>query len=258
MTLDGKTAVITGGGRGIGSAVARAFARAGATVLVASRTRAEIDAVAQELRAAGHRAFAHPCDVARPASIRALVRAATRRLGRVDVLVNNAGIAPSAPIKSITLEDWERVLSVNLTGTFLCTQAFLPGMAERGWGRVINIASVAARTGGPYIAAYAASKHAVLGFTRCAAAEVATRGVTVNAVCPGYVDTDMTEASLARISQKTGISREKALEVVLAQNPQRRLIGADEVAFLTLMLCAPEARGINGQALVVDGGGLLA
>ena len=258
MTLGGKGAVVTGGGRGIGAAVARALASAGASVVVAARTRREIEAVAGELRDRGRLAWAVPCDVTKPVSVRALARAAERRLGRVDILVNNAGTAPSAPIHRTTLAEWNRAMAVNATGSFLCTQAFLPGMLSRGWGRVLMIASTAGRTGGPYLAAYAASKHAVLGLMRSAAAEVAAKGITVNAVCPGWVDTPLTERSLARIVAKTGMSRRSALEAIRNQSPQRRLMEPEEVAFLVLALCDPRAKGVNGQATVLDGGGLMA
>jgi NAD(P)-dependent dehydrogenase (short-subunit alcohol dehydrogenase family) len=258
VILEGRSAVVTGGGRGIGAAVARALAAEGAAVMVAARTEAEVEAVAAELAAAGHRAFAATCDVTDPASVAALARAAAERLGAVDVLVNNAGIAPSAPLRSITLESWNRTFTVNATGTLLCTQAFVPGMVERGWGRVVNVASVAARAGAAYIGTYAASKHAVLGLTRSVAAELAPTGVTVNAVCPGYVDTDMTEESIERIVQKTGLTREKAAAAILATSPQKRLLEPAEVAYWVVALCHPLAKGVNGQALVVDGGSLLA
>jgi NAD(P)-dependent dehydrogenase (short-subunit alcohol dehydrogenase family) len=246
--------VVTGGGRGIGAAVARALAEAGAWVVVAARTRPEIDALAADLRALGHRAFAHPCDVADPRSVEALA-AAARALGPVDILVNNAGIAPSAPLRALTLEEWNRTIAVNATGTFLCTQAFLPDMLGRGWGRVVNIASIAAITAGPYIAAYAASKHAVLGFTRAVAAEVAGQGVTINAVCPGYVDTDMMTHNLEKIAAKIGKTPEETLRVVLARVGQPRVIRPEEVAYVALTLCDDDAAGINGQALVINGGG---
>ncbi len=175
----------------------------------------------------------------------------------MDILVNNAGIAHSAPLIRTDLGDWNRLLAVNATGTFLCTRAFLPGMIERGWGRVVNVASVAGLAGARYIAAYAASKHAVIGLTRSAAAEVAERGVTVNAICPGYVDTPMTTESLRRIAEKTGRSEAEALDAILAGTPQRRLIEPDEVAHAVISLCAEAARGINGQSIVIDGGELL-
>jgi len=190
--------------------------------------------------------------------VRALAAAAAERMGKADILINNAGIATSGPLKAITLETWNRVFAVNATGTFLCTQALLPGMVERGWGRVVNVASIAGRTAAPYIAAYAASKHAVIGFTRAVAAEVAASGVTVNAVCPGYVDTKMTDDSVARIAAKTGMPAAEARERILGTSPQHRLMEPEEVAFLVLTLCDPRARGVNGQAVVLDGGALLA
>ena len=258
MLLQDSRAVVTGGGRGIGAAVARALAEAGASVVVASRTEGDIEQLASKLRAEGHQAWSVVCDVSDPQSIRELAISATDRLERVDILVNAAGIASSAPLHKLTLEDWNRVISVNATGTFLCTQAFISGMVERKWGRVVNVASVAGLSGSRYIAAYSASKHAVIGFTRCAAAEVAQHGVTVNAVCPGFVDTDMTAESLDRIVESTGISRDDALAAILDTTPQRRLFEPEEVAHAVLSLCDEKAKGINGQAIVLDGGGLLA
>ncbi len=258
MSLDGRGAVVTGGGRGIGAAVARSLARAGAAVVVAARTLDQVERVAAELRGAGWSAWATVCDVTRPESVRELARGAIERLGHVDILVNNAGFAHSAPLHKIALEDWTRLFAVNATGTVLCTQAFVPGMLERKWGRVVNVASVSGLTGARYIAAYAASKHAVLGFTRAVAAEVALHGVTVNAVCPSYVDTDLTRESVERIVRETGRSRERALQALLERTPQRRLIEPEEVAHAVLALCDELAKGVNGEAIVIDGGALLA
>jgi NAD(P)-dependent dehydrogenase (short-subunit alcohol dehydrogenase family) len=190
--------------------------------------------------------------------VETLAHEAASRLGPVDILVNNAGTSSSAPLQRLALAEWERLFAVNATGTMLCTQAFLPGMVERGWGRVVNIASVVGLAGGKYTAAYSASKHAVVGFTRSAAAEVAAAGVTVNAVCPGYVDTELTRRSIERIVEKTGRSAEEAREALLSTSPQHRLIAPEEVAHLVLALCHEHARGINSQAIVIDGGGLVA
>ena len=253
MRFKGQSAVVTGGGQGIGAAVARALAAEGAAVVVAARSTERIEAIAAEIRRAGGKAWAVRCDVTDPASVRALADAATRQLEAVDILINNAGVAHSAPLHKITLEDWNRVLAVNATGTFLCTQAFVPGMLERKRGSVVNVASVAGLSGGRYIAAYAAAKHAVIGFTRSIAAEVEGTGVTCNAVCPGFVDTDMTRESVARVVAKTGKSPEEALEAMLRTSSQRRLISPEEVATAVLALCDPSGERINGAAVTIAG-----
>ena len=197
-------------------------------------------------------------DVVDPGSVEGLATEAVERAGAVDILVTCAGVAWSAPLARQTLEDWERIFAVNVTGTFLATRAFLPAMMERGRGRVIHLASVAGLAGAKYIAAYAASKHAVVGFTRAVAAEAAPRGVTVNALCPGYVDTEMTEESVARIVDRAGLSEAEARAAILATSHQGRLIEPEEVARAVTWLCEDAARGVNGQAIVIDGGGLLA
>ncbi len=256
IDLSGRTALVTGGGRGIGAATARALAAGGASVVVSARSAAEIATVAAELVAAGAVAHAVECDMADPASVARLAAAATERLGRVDILVNNAGVALSAPLKRQTLEEWRRIFAVNVEGLFLLTQALVPGMVERRWGRVVNVASVAGRTGAAYITAYGASKHAVVGFTRSLAVEVAAAGVTVNAVCPGYVDTPMTDRSVENIAEKARLEPDEARRRIVGANPQRRLIEAEEVAFLIVTLCDERARGVNGGTLAVDGGAL--
>lgn len=256
--LAGRSAVVTGGGRGIGAAIARALADEGAAVCVCARTEPEIRNVASRIRAEGGRAWALACDVTEPGSVRRMAEAATERLRAIDILVNNAGASSSAPLARITLDEWNRLFAVNATGTFLCTQAVVPGMVEREWGRVVNVASVAARAGFRYVAAYTAAKHAVLGFTRAVAAEVADTGVTVNAVCPGYVDTEMTVETVDRIVRRTGMGRNEAIAALLQTTPQSRLIEVEEVAESVLSLCGNDARTMNGQALVLDGGRLSA
>ena len=256
-SLSGKKAVVTGAGRGIGAAIARTLAESGADLIVASRSAAGAEKVATELRSRDAQAWPVECDVTDPKQVEALARVAEEKLTRVDILVNNAGRAHSAPIKKLELEDWEAVLAVNATGTFLCTKAFLSGMMERGWGRIVNVASTAALHGARYIAAYAAAKHAVLGFTRCAAAETAASGVTVNAICPGYVDTDMTFEAIRNIVTRSGRTEKQARDFIMSLNPQGRLIRPEEVAWAVRSLCEEEAGGINGQAIVLDGGGLL-
>jgi len=169
--------------------------------------------------------------------------------------VNNAGTATSNPLKRITLAEWNHLIAVNATGTFLCTQALLPGMLERGWGRVVNVASVAGVRGARYIAAYAASKHAVVGFTRSVAKEVDGKGVTVNAVCPGYVDTPLTDESIERIVARTGVTPDEALGMLLEHEGQTRLIKASEVAERVVALCLDGSDEVNGEAIVMDGRG---
>jgi NAD(P)-dependent dehydrogenase (short-subunit alcohol dehydrogenase family) len=254
MLLEGKGAVVTGGGRGIGSEIARALVREGASVVVCARTSSQIESVAEELRQSGGQAWAVACDVTQPEQIQRLAESASDLLGTVHILVNNAGIASSAPLKSIELDEWNRLMTVNATAPFLCTQAFMPGMLAAGWGRVVTIASIAGKVGHPYVAAYSASKHAVIGFTRAVATEVAGKGVTVNAICPGYVNTPMTDQSVARIVDRTGMSETDAREHLRLLSPQARLIEPEEVAHQVISLCDPLARGINGQAVVLDGG----
>jgi NAD(P)-dependent dehydrogenase (short-subunit alcohol dehydrogenase family) len=198
------------------------------------------------------------CDVTDRGSIRRSVAEAERQLGPIDVLINNAGVAESAPFPAMSDELWDRILAVNLTGTYLCTRAVIPGMFERGRGRVINIASVAGRKGFAYSAAYCAAKHGVVGLTRALAIEAAPKGVTVNAICPGWLDTDMTRESIERIVRATGRSAADARSSLERMNPQRRLIDPDEVAALAVYLAGSDARGITGQTLGVDGGELTA
>jgi NAD(P)-dependent dehydrogenase (short-subunit alcohol dehydrogenase family) len=257
MRLKDRTAFITGGGRGIGRAVALAFAREGARVFVVARTAAEVERVAEEIRAEfGDDAAGHaPCDVSNPAAVEGTFAAAREFFGAgIDVLVNNAGVADSSKFTETSDEFWRRHLDINLTGTFYCMREALPSMVERGWGRVVNVASVAGKTGAPYVAAYTASKHGVVGLTRSVALEVARTGVTVNAVCPGYVDTDMTTRAVENVQAKTGRSAADALEAIKRMSPQQRLVTPEEVAALALLLVSHDGRGITGQAINVDGG----
>jgi NAD(P)-dependent dehydrogenase (short-subunit alcohol dehydrogenase family) len=260
MRLADRTAFITGGGRGIGRAIALLFAREGARVFVVARTAAEVERVASEVRAEfGDGAAAHAvCDVADAASVARAFSAAAEFFGRgADVLVNNAGVAESSKFAGTSDEFWRRHLDVNLSGTFYCMREALPGMVARGWGRIINVASIAGKTGAPYIAAYAASKHGVLGLTRSVALEAARTGVTVNAICPGYVDTDMTTRAVENIQAKTGRGVKEALEAIKGMSPQHRLVTPEEVAALALLLASEDGRGITGQAINVDGGAVL-
>ncbi len=256
--LQGRGAVVTGGGRGIGAATARRLAAAGAAVVVTARSQGEIDAVAAELRDQGAKALAIRCDVADEASVLAMAEQAREFLGTVDILVANAGIATSQPLKAIKLDEWNRIFAVNVTGVMLTTRAFAPAMAERRWGRVVVVASIAGLSGAKYIGTYSASKHAVIGFAKCVAAELAPTGATCNAICPGYVDTPMTDQSVERVVAKTGLDADEARRHILDTNPQGRLLTADEIADTALFLCSPGAAGINGKAIAIDGGAILA
>jgi NAD(P)-dependent dehydrogenase (short-subunit alcohol dehydrogenase family) len=252
--LNGKIALVTGGGRGIGRAIALTFARHGARVAVAARTAEQVEQVAGEI---GADAIALVCDVSNPESVTRMFADLHERFGDADILVNNAGIAESATLVTTTDELWHRHLAINLSGTFYCTRAALPAMLKKNWGRVINVASIAAKTGAPYIAAYSASKHGVLGLTRSVAVEVADKGVTVNAICPGYVDTDMVTRGIEKITTRTGRSAAEALETLEKMSPQNRLVTPEEVAAVALLLASDEGRGINGQGINVDGGSVL-
>lgn len=249
IMLNDKVALVTGGGRGIGRAIALLFAQHGARVAVAARTREQVESVAEEI---GNNAIALVCDVSSSESVARMFADI-----RPDILVNNAGIAESATFVNTSDELWHRHLAINLSGTFYCTRAALPPMLERKWGRVINIASIAGKTGAPYVAAYTASKHGVLGLTRSLALEVAASGVTVNAICPGYVDTEMVSRGVETITAKTGRSAEEALGALKKMSPQNRLVTAEEVAALALLLASEEGRGINGQGINIDGGTVL-
>ncbi len=251
MNLDGRAALITGGGRGIGAATAEALACAGARVGVAARTIAEVEEVAARIRAEGREAFAFRCDVTDADDVTAAARAAEQAMGPIGILVNNAGAASSDPFRRTTLEEWNRLLAVNATGTFLCTQAVLGGMLDGGWGRIVNVASVAGLEGAPYVSAYTASKHAVVGLTRALAEEVVGTGVSVNAVCPGWVDTPMTRRAVQGVAEKTGAAEGEALEAILAQSGQSRLLATDEVAARILEVCVADA-ATNGKTLVIN------
>jgi NAD(P)-dependent dehydrogenase (short-subunit alcohol dehydrogenase family) len=249
----GRTALVTGGGRGIGRAVALALGRAGASLVLSGRRADALDAVAAELAAAGAPgAVCYTVDVADPAAVLSTLDRIRTERAPIDILVNNAGVAESEPLARTDLALWQRHLAVNATAPYLFTRALLPGMLEHRWGRVINIASTVGLFGAPYIAAYSASKHALVGLTRSIAAEVAGRGVTVNAVCPGYVATDLAARAATRISEKTGQSLAEAMGALARLNPSGRLIEPDEVAAIVLELASDAAAERTGETVVLS------
>jgi NAD(P)-dependent dehydrogenase (short-subunit alcohol dehydrogenase family) len=246
-----RTAVVTGAGRGIGRAVAVRLSAEGYRVALTSRSENELHDTAA--LCAGE-TLVLPADITSSAAVDQLFTAVEAAWGGVDVLVANAGAAVSAPLVRTTDEQWALMLEVNLTAPFRCIRRAVPGMVARQHGRVVVIASVAAKRGEPYITAYAASKHGILGVVRSAAAELATTGITVNAVCPGYVATPMTELTAAAIAARTGRTREEASAALAAKQPNGRLVTVDEVAD-AVWLCVTNA-ALNGQGITLDGGGV--
>jgi NAD(P)-dependent dehydrogenase (short-subunit alcohol dehydrogenase family) len=251
--LADRHAVVTGASRGIGAAIAAALAAEGVRVSLLGRDQGRLSQISSELGGVS-RAFPITVDVADPNSVHDAFAAARQQFGPVHILVNNAGKAASAKFTNTDLAAWNSVLSVNLTGTYLCTREAIPDMLQLGFGRIVNIASIAGLRGAAYISAYCASKHAVIGLTRSLALEYATKNITVNAVCPGYTDTDIVKEAIANISAKTGRSEKEALDALVASNPQLRLIKPEEVASATLWLCKPGTESVTGQNIVIAGG----
>jgi 3-hydroxybutyrate dehydrogenase len=249
QALAGRHAVVTGGGSGIGAAIAEALMRSGARVTLMGRDAARLDAQRAVLSTLGEVACVS-VDVGNEAA----VATAFEHAGAVDLLINNAGQAQAAPFAQTDMALWQRMLDVNLTGVFLCTRAALPGMLARGAGRIVNVASTAGQTGYAYVAAYCAAKHGVIGLTRALALEVASKGITVNAVCPGYTETELLRASLDQITRKTSHSEQEARDMLLRHNPQNRFVTPEEVANAALWLCMPGSAAITGQSISVSGG----
>ncbi|HEX4417055.1 MAG TPA: SDR family NAD(P)-dependent oxidoreductase [Kofleriaceae bacterium] len=248
VILAGKLALVTGGGRGIGAAIARALAKAGARVVVCGRNKIDLDAVAKEIGGIALR-----LDL----TDRAQTDEVLASVGHVDVLVNNAGVAESAALDRTSDAIWDRIMELDATAPFRVVRALVPSMVAAKWGRVINVASNAGVSGYGYSTAYCAAKHAMVGMTRALAIDLARSGVTINALCPGWVETQMLDEAVTRIAAKTGRSETEARTSLASMSPQRRMITPEEVAYAALMLCSEGARGIHGQTIVIDGGAVL-
>lgn len=250
MSLTGQHAVITGAGSGIGAAIARRLAAEGAVVTLMGRRKEPLEAVMSGLS----HARAVTCDVTDETRVNEAFTEAVDGEGPIDILVNNAGHAPTTPFHKLDYQQWRQVTALNLDGVFLCTSQVIKSMLERGSGRIINIASTSALRGYAYVSAYTSAKHGVLGLTRALALETAEKDITVNAVCPGYTDTDMIRNSIKQIMQKTGRTEEDVLGTFTNTNPQKRLIQPEEVADTVAWLCSESSRSITGQAISISGG----
>jgi 3-hydroxybutyrate dehydrogenase len=251
--LSGKHAIVPGGTRGIGAAIARELVAQGARVTVLGRNPESMEKTLVPMVESGEMARV-TADVTDSRAVARAFAIASEQFGRIQILVNSAGQASSAPFLKTDQELWRRMLSVNVDGAVHCMQAALPGMLEAGWGRIVTIASTAALIGYAYVSAYCASKHALIGLTRALALEVAAKGVTVNAVCPGFTETEMLEATIANITAKTGRTVEAARGDLAARNPQKKLVQPEEVANAVCWLCSPGSESITGQAIAVAGG----
>jgi len=253
MSLGGHHAVVTGAGSGIGRATAERLAEAGCQVTLIGR---HVDRLNETADRIGEQAFAAPADITDPDALAAAIEAGRDRFGPIDILINNAGAATSAPFLKTDADAVRAMLALNLEAPAEAARLVLPGMLTRRWGRIVNVASTAGLKGYAYVSAYVAAKHGLVGLTRALALEVASRGVTVNAVCPGFTETELVARSLEKIVAKTGRSEEEARAALAALNPQGRLITPDEVAQTIVWLCGDGASGVNGAAVPVAGGEL--
>jgi NAD(P)-dependent dehydrogenase (short-subunit alcohol dehydrogenase family) len=256
-SLINRVALVTGGSKGAGRAIALALAEAGTDVAICARNMAPLEQVADEVRALGRRAFPVVCDVTDADQVSGLPAQVGENLGPIEILVNNAGASGSHKFVNHPDELWEQMLEINMTGVYRVCKAVVPDMIERKWGRIINIASISSKIGAGYVVAYTAAKHGVLGLTRALAVELNPHNITVNAICPGYLDTPMTDRNVANIVARTGKSEAEIRKHIEKDNPQKRLITPEEVAAVAVMLAGQAARGITAQAINVDGGKLV-
>jgi len=248
-----RVALVTGGSRGIGLAVAKALANHGHDVAITGRDPERAAAAVAEIEALGARGFAVTMDVRRESDVDEAVAAVAAVLGPPLVLVNNAGVATAKAFHKLTCDEWDETLETNAKGPFLVTRACLPAMLDAAWGRIVNVASTASLQGVPYAAHYAASKHALLGMTRSLAIEVARKGVTVNCVCPGFVETEMTQRSVDNIVRATGRTPDQARAALEANSPAHRLIQPEEIGAAVVYLASDDAGGVNGTHVVING-----
>jgi NAD(P)-dependent dehydrogenase (short-subunit alcohol dehydrogenase family) len=257
--MDGekRLVLVTGGGGGLGRVLAAAFSAAGYPIVICGRNKKSLETCVSGIRAQGGSARYFVCDVRRINEVEQLAGEINREGGLVQILINNAGVARAAGFLETPESLWNEILQTNLTGVCNCCKIFLPGMLQAGWGRILNIASTMAKVGAPYVAAYAASKHGLLGLTRSLALETARRGITVNAICPGYLNDSRTSENARRMAERTGNTPEDVLAMFAASAPQNRLIEPEEVASLALLLAGDKCGAITGQAINVDGGAVM-
>ncbi|MBW1646467.1 MAG: 3-hydroxybutyrate dehydrogenase [Deltaproteobacteria bacterium] len=253
--LNNKTAIVTGSGSGIGQAIAIHLAGAGARIVVADLNEAAAAETVKQIENQGGRALAVGCDVANEESVNAMVEKAVAEFGSTDIVVNNAGLQFISKIEEFPLEKWNQLISVMLTGTFLCTKACVPYMKEKKWGRIINIASAHGKAPSPWKCAYVSAKHGIIGFTKVMACELAEWHITANSICPGYVLTPLVKKQIKDLAVQYNISEEEVPEQVLLKNqPLKKLVTTDDLGKMALYLASDEAQCITGQALSIDGG----
>jgi len=258
MTAAGdKIVLVTGASGGLGGALASGFARRGYRVVVTARRQDKLQELADAMAQGGAQALAIACDVTEREQVRNLGAAIAKRWGAVQIVINNAGIARAVSFADMADKLWDETLETNLTGAYNCCKVFLPGMIQSKWGRIINIASTTAKVGYSHVTAYTASKHGLLGLTRSLALETARQGITVNAICPGYVDDERTHENARVMAERTGKNVSEILKLFAASAPQNRLIDPDEVVSLALLMASENLSGMTGQAISVDGGAVM-